>query len=333
MSEDSISKVAARDLSPGASAFPSPQPSPKGRGGQSIATEGNSLLDPQSLAQLGNLELIARQVVSGYMQGRHRSPHVDFALDFAQHRPYVAGDDTRRIDWRAFARNERYYVKQHQVQTNLRAHLLLDASGSMAYRGEGEAMSKFRYAQCIAASLAYLVLRQHDSAGLITFDQNMREILPPSAAPSQLVRIVDALEKTRAQGESGLVKALTAAAQRLEARSLVVIISDLFDDADTLIDSLHRLHRKRHEVILLHVMTADELHFPFRAWMTFDDLELPHERKSLDPAVAREIYLGNLNEHLRAIRLAAAGLRMSYLLLETSRSFAPALGAYLAARG
>ena len=311
---------------------PSPQPSPGGTGGKTTPHKEDSLLDPKALAQLGNLELIARRAVSGYMQGRHPSPHLDFALDFAQHRPYVAGDDIRRIDWRAFARNERYYVKQQQVSTNLRAQLLLDGSGSMAYQGESDAMSKFRYAQCVAASLAYLVLRQQDSAGLITFDHTVREVLPPSSAPSQLTRLVRVLEKSQPQGESGLSAMLGAAAGRFAQRSLVVVISDLFDDTSALVDSLHHLRRKRHEVILLHVMAADELRFPFRQWVLFEDLESPRRHSRLDPAVVREMYLHKLNEHLRAIRSAAAGLRMSYVLLDTSRPFAEALSAYLATR-
>jgi uncharacterized protein (DUF58 family) len=291
------------------------------------------LLDPQSLAQLGNVELIARQVVNGYMQGRHRSPQVGFAHDFAQHRPYVAGDDIRRIDWRAFARNERYYIREQEVSTNLRAQLLIDASGSMAYRGESDAMSKFRYAQCVAASLAYLVLRQQDSAGLITFDKTLRDMVPPSSAPSQLSRLVAVLERAEPRGESGLASTLDAAADRIAGRSLVVLISDFLDETSALLDALHHLRRRRHEVILLHVMAADELSFPFRQWMLLEDLESPGYRTRLDPAVVRKTYLGNLDAHLREIRSAAEKLRMSYVLLDTSQPFAGALAAYLAGRG
>src|SRR5437588_7960086 len=129
-----------------------------------------SLLDPRTLQKISKMELVARQVMDGYVQGMHRSPHIGFALDFAQHRQYVAGDDVKRIDWRVFAKSERYYIKQYEVSTNLRAHLVLDASGSMAYRGASDPMSKFRYAQFVAACLSYLILHQQDSAGLVTFD-------------------------------------------------------------------------------------------------------------------------------------------------------------------
>jgi uncharacterized protein (DUF58 family) len=298
-----------------------------------LAEKENLLLDPGSLAKLGGLELIATEVVSGYMQGRHRSPHVGFAIDFAQHRPYVAGDDIRRIDWRAFARNERYYVKEQEVSTNLRAQLLLDASGSMAYQGKSDAMSKFRYAQSIAACLGYLVLRQQDSAGLITFDKTVRNVLPSSSAPSHWSRVIRVLEDAEPKGESGLAGMLSGAADRIPARSLVIVLSDLFDDTSALIDSLHHLRHKRHEVILLHVMASDELIFPFRQWVLFENLEEPLDRQRLDPAVIRGIYLENLNVHLNAIRSAATALNISYLLLDTSRPFVDALIACLANRG
>src|SRR6185312_3173979 len=159
--------------------------------------KGSSLLDPRVLQNIGKMELVARQVMDGFVQGLHRSPHVGFALDFAQHRQYVPGDDLKRLDWRIYAKSERYYIKQYEVSTNLRAHLVLDASGSMAYQGQSDAMSKFRYGQYLAACLAYLVLHQQDSAGLITFDNKVREFIPPRSAPSHLMRLLHALDHTK----------------------------------------------------------------------------------------------------------------------------------------
>ena len=140
---------------------------------------GTSLLEPHVLQKISKMELVAKQLMDGYVQGMHRSPHVGFALDFAQHRQYVPGDDVKRIDWRVYAKSERYYIKQYEVSTNLRCHLVLDASGSMAYQGPSDAMSKFRYGQFVAACLSYLVLHQQDSAGLITFDNKVRQFIPP----------------------------------------------------------------------------------------------------------------------------------------------------------
>src|SRR3954447_21558298 len=169
---------------------------------------GTSLLEPQVLQKISNMELLARQVMDGYVQGMHKSPHIGFALDFAQHRPYTWGDDLKRIDWRVYAKTDRYYIKQYEVTTNLRCHLVLDASGSMLYRGQGDALSKFRYAQFVAACLSYIVLHQQDSAGLVTFDNKVRSFIPPKSAPSQLMRILRALDSTTAEAESGIAPIL-----------------------------------------------------------------------------------------------------------------------------
>ena len=291
-----------------------------------------SLLEPRTLQKISKMELVARQLMDGYVQGMHRSPHIGFALDFAQHRQYVAGDDVKRIDWRVFAKSERYYIKQYEVSTNLRAHLVLDASGSMAYQGQGEVMSKFRYGQFLAACLSYLVLHQQDSAGLITFDNKVREFIPPRSAPSHLMRLLHALDKTRAESESGIAPLLHDVAERITRRGLVVIISDLFDEPERLIQALHHLRHKRHEVILMHVMAHDELEFPFRKWSLFENLEKSSDRLRLDPAMMRSIYLENVAAHLRAIREAANKLNISHVLLDTSRPFDDALTVYLAQR-
>jgi uncharacterized protein (DUF58 family) len=291
-----------------------------------------SLLEPSTLQKISKMELVARQLMDGYVQGMHRSPHIGFALDFAQHRQYVPGDDVKRIDWRAFAKSERYYIKQYEVSTNLRAHIVLDASGSMAYKGEHDPMSKFRYGQFIAACLSYLVLHQQDSAGLITFDNKVRDFIPPRSAPSHLMRILHALDQTKAEKESGIAPLLHEVAERISRRGLVIVISDLFDEAGPLIESLHHLRHKRHEVILLHVMAHDELEFPFRKWSLFENLERDNDRLRLDPARMRAMYLENVANHLRAVREAASKMNISHVLLDTSRPFDNAMAVYLAQR-
>ena len=293
---------------------------------------GGSLLEPKTLQKIGKMELVARQLMDGYVQGMHRSPHVGFALDFAQHRPYAPGDDIKRIDWRAFAKSERFYIKQYEVSTNLRCHIVLDASGSMAYRGRGDVMSKFRYGQYLAACVAYLILHQQDSAGLITFDRSVREFIPPRSAPAHLVRLLHLLDKTRAGGESAIAPILHDVAERLARRGMVIVISDLFDEAPALVEALHHLRHQRHEVILLHVMAHDELEFPFRKWSSFEDLENAQDRVRLDPALVRTIYLQNVADHLKAVREAANKLHVSHVLLDTSRPFDEALAVYLAQR-
>jgi uncharacterized protein (DUF58 family) len=278
------------------------------------------------------MELIASQVMDGYVQGLHRSPQIGVALDFAQHRQYVPGDDVKRIDWRAFAKTERYYIKQYEQTTNLRATIVLDASGSMAYQGQNDALSKFRYGQFIAACLSYLILHQQDSVGLITFDTKVREFIPPRSAPSQLMRILQTLDQTKAREESGIAPLLHDVAERITRRGMVIVISDLFDDAKPLIESLHHLRHKRHEVILLQVMANDELEFPFRKWSLFENLEKTTDRLRLDPSTMRAIYLENVSNHLRAIREACGKMNVNHVLLNTSQPFDDVLTMYLAQR-
>jgi len=297
-----------------------------------MTTTASSLLDPRVLQNIGKMELVARQVMDGFVQGLHRSPHVGFALDFAQHRQYVPGDDLKRLDWRIYAKSERYYIKQYEVSTNLRAHIVLDASGSMAYRGKNDALSKFRYGQFLAACLGYLVLHQQDSAGLATFDTQIRTFIPAKSSPAQLMRLLRALDDTQPAGESGVAPILHEIAERVSHRGMVIVISDLFDQAPALIEALHHLRHKRHEVLLMQVMAHDEIEFPFRNWSLFDDLEQPGRRLKLDPALTRRIYLENLANHMKAIGDAAGKLQVNHVVLDTSRPFDAALTDYLAIR-
>lgn len=292
----------------------------------------SALLDPRALAKIARMELVARQVMDGFVQGMHRSPHVGFALDFAQHRAYVPGDDVKRIDWRAYAKADRYYIKQYEVTTNLRATMVLDASGSMAYRGTQDAMSKFRYGQFLATCLSYLVLRQQDAAGLVTFDNQVRDYIPARSAPSHLMTITSALDKTQAGNESAIAPLLHQVAERVQRRGMVIVISDFFDQAEPLIEAFHHLKHKRHEVVLLQVMAHDELTFPFRKFSEFEDLERAGERLRLDPAVMRAQYLENVAAHLKAVREGANKLAISHELLDTSEPFDQALLGVLARR-
>jgi len=297
-----------------------------------MTTTASSLLDPRVLQNIGKMELVARQVMDGFVQGLHRSPHVGFALDFAQHRQYVPGDDLKRLDWRIYAKSERYYIKQYEVSTNLRAHLVLDASGSMAYRGKNDALSKFRYGQFLTACLGYLVLHQQDSAGLAIFDTQIRTFIPAKSSPAQLMRLLRALDDTQPAGESGIAPILHEIAERISHRGMVIVISDFFDQAPALIEALHHLRHKRHEVLLMQVMAHDEIEFPFRNWSLFDDLEQPGRRLKLDPALTRRIYLENLASHMKAISDAAGRLQVNHVVLDTSRPFDAALTDYLAIR-
>jgi uncharacterized protein (DUF58 family) len=286
-------------------------------------------LDPKTLQSLGGLEIIARHVVDGVLQGMHRSPHVGLAMDFAHHRPYSPGDDVRRIDWRAFARSERFYLKQHEVSTNLRAHILLDASGSMAYCGEGDGVSKLRYAQMLAAALAYLIIRQKDSVGLMTFDSEIREDVPPSSVSSQFVRLIGTLEGVTPQNESRVAPLLHEVAGSIRSRGMTIILSDLFDDTASLVNALHHLRRRGHDVLLLQILSQDELEFPFRTWTTFESMEDLADIRRLDPALVRATYLANLKAHLDAIRDATHRLEIRHAIVKTSQPLDAALAEVL----
>jgi uncharacterized protein (DUF58 family) len=291
-----------------------------------------SLLEPRVLQKISKMELLAGQLMDGYVQGLHRSPHIGFALDFAQHRQYVAGDDVKRIDWRAYAKSDRYYIKQYEVSTSLRCQIVLDASGSMDYQGERDALSKFRYGQFLAACLSYLVLHQQDSAGLVTFDNKVRNFIPSRSDPAHLMRILRTLDDTRAEKESAIAPLLHEVAERIPRRGMVIVISDLFDKADALIEALHHLRHRRHEVVLMQVMANDELEFPFRKWTQFENAELSTHRLKLDPALMRTRYLENLAAHERAIYEAVNKLRIAHVLLNTTKPFDDALMTYLAQR-
>jgi len=210
--------------------------------------------------------------------------------------------------------------------------VLLDCSGSMKYKGANDALSKFRYGQFVAACLTYLILHQQDAAGLITFDNKVRELIPTRGAPSHLMTIVQALDGMEAKEESAIAPILHEIAERIPRRGMVILISDLFDNAEALMEALHHLRHKRHEVILLQVMAEDELTFPFRKFSLFESLERADDKQKLDPAVMRTQYLRNVAAHLKAIREGAGKLGISHELMNTSEPFDKTLTGYLARR-
>lgn len=288
------------------------------------------LIDPQALVKLGRLELIARKVVEGFISGKHRSPFKGFSVEFAEHREYTPGDDLRDLDWRVYARSDRYYVKQYEEETNLRAYVLLDASGSMKYAGDS--ISKFRYAQFIAATLSHLMLNQQDAVGLVTFDEEMRRYIPPRSRPSHLRVLLEEMEATEPGGETSLSSVLHYVAERIRRRGLVVLISDCFDDVDSLVSGLHHFRHRKHEVILFHVMAREELTFPFRSWSQFRNLEAPSSRLLLDPASVRDAYLREISTFLTELKRRCGEMEIDYVQLDTSKPYDDALVRYLAFR-
>ena len=296
------------------------------------------LLPPEALAKLGRCELLARGVVEGFISGKHKSPFKGFSVEFSEHREYAPGDDLRNLDWRVLARKDRYYIKQYIEETNMRATLLLDASGSMAYAGDtaaprnGKPCSKLAYAQHIAAMLGYLLIGQQDAAGLVTFDTKLRSYLPARARPSQVRGILEVLERTEAGGETGLADIFHDIAERIPRRGLVVILSDLYDDPEALNKAQHHYRFRRHELLLFHVVAEEELTIPFDSFTKFRDLEQMANMLPIDPRTIRATYLERMNRFLSDIESACGRMKVDYVRMNTRVPYDEALSAYLMKR-
>jgi uncharacterized protein (DUF58 family) len=288
-------------------------------------------LDPEALSRLKNLSLAARRVVEGYFAGLHKSPHKGFSIEFAEHREYTPGIDPRHIDWRVYGRRDKLYVKQYEEETSLRCYLLLDKSGSMAYKSEGMALTKLEYSCYLAASLAYLVAFQHDLAGLVTYDTVVRDRIPPRQGPGHLRLLMERLEQTKAGGETTLSDTFHQLAETLKRRALVIILSDLFDDPAALVGALKHFRHKKHEVIVLQVLDPAEVTFPFDDVTRIEDMETAREVTS-DPRAFRRQYLDELARFLDAVRAGCQTSQIDYVVAQTDQRFDLFLGTYLARR-
>ena len=298
---------------------------------QSTANSASQFLDPQTLARLQGLELRARRIVEGYVAGLHRSPYRGFSNEFAEHREYAPGDDLRYVDWKVFGKTDRFFLKQFEVETNLILYLVLDASESMQYRGPHAPLSKFAYAQCAAAALAFLVLHQRDAVGLATFDQEIRQLIRPSSNPAQLKQLVHVMEQATATSKTRTGPIFHDLAERLGRRGIVVILSDLFDDVDSMLAGLKHLRHRKHDVILLHVLDPAEIDFPFQQVTMFKGLEslgeVIAEPRSLQAAYRREV-----QAFLKRIRAGCRTQQIDYLTIRTDRPLEAVLTAFLSAR-
>ena len=296
------------------------------------------LLPRAQTATLGRLEFAARGMMEGFFTGRHRSPKKGFSVEFAQHRQYVPGDDPRDLDWRVFARNDRYVIRQYVEETNLRATVLLDASGSMAYRGdhavpiEENRPSKFEYARYVAAGLVYLLVQQQDAAGLVTFDSKIRSFLPAAARTSQVRNLLEDMMNTEPGGESALASVLHEIAERIRRRGVIFIISDLFDAVPSLVNALHHFRHRNHEVVVFHVMAQEELTFPFSRFTHFKDLEAPDRTMIVDPQSIKARYLERVQGFVRDMKKACGELNADYVPMCTAQPYDTVLADYLARR-
>jgi uncharacterized protein (DUF58 family) len=288
-----------------------------------------SYLQSDVIVRAQALGLKARTIVEGLRVGDHRSPFRGFSVEFVQHREYVPGDDIRHIDWKSYGRSERYTIKQYEQETNYTGHILLDASRSMLY-GEGSA-NKLEYAKLLAASLAYLIIHQRDSAGLGVFDAGWRQRLPPSGQPGHLNTILETLESTSPEEKTAIGPLLHDLAQQFQRRGLVFLISDCFDDPAGLLSGLQHLRFRGHEVTVFHVLHADELSFPFEGTVKFDGME-ESMHVLTRPRLIRPAYRRALDAFLGELSAGCERYRCDYVLMDTSRSLGEKLAEYLARR-
>ena len=285
---------------------------------------------PHVVSKLANMELRARLVVEGFITGLHRSPYHGFSVEFAEHRQYMPGDDIRHMDWKIYGRTDRYYIKQYEEETNLKAYILLDTSRSMEYSSEGNIM-KLDFGCYLAASLSYMMIKQQDAVGLTLFDEQISSYLPPHATRGYLRHILVTLELAKARNKTGAGKALHQVADRIKRRGLVIVISDLLDDPSEVITALKHFRHKKNEVIVMHVLDPMERSFGFGSPALFEDLETG-DKMSTQPWLIQTAYKKAMAGFLDRYKKECRENHIDYVVLDTTTPFDVALTHYLSKR-
>lgn len=309
-----------------------PRPSPTVRTPMPAARAGvptKPIFDPQMLTKLGRLEIIARTVVDGLLSGKHRSTHKGGCTDFAEYRPYTQGDDIRQLDWKKFAKTDRYYVKRYDDETNLQALLIVDASGSMQFGMS--TVTKWRYAQMATACLGHLLLRQRDSVGLAVVGENLRDYVKPLPRANHLSRVINVLEGIDASGKSKLDETLQELTGRLKRRGMVILLSDCFGDVARLKHVLEQFRLRGHDVLVFQVLAPEELEFPFKRESFFQDLELPR-RLQINPNSLRKQYLAEFRAFREQLRDMLTDIGADLVTLRTDQDLGDTLAQYLRRR-
>ncbi|MDA1138931.1 MAG: DUF58 domain-containing protein [Planctomycetota bacterium] len=283
-------------------------------------------LDPDILRQLPNMELLARRLVEGLFVGYHKSPFFGYSVEFVDHREYVRGDDVRNIDWRVWARKNKYYIKRFEMESQLKAQIILDTSKSMDY-GEGR-LTKLQYASYLAASLVYMVIHQNDMAGLVTFDGEIKTYLPPRGSRSHMRAILKVLENVQPGPATNVPQVCHHLAETMKARSMVILISDLLDDEEEIINALRHFQHRKHDVVVFHVLDDSELDLPFEELSNFRDLE-SGRRVAVDPATFRGEYRNRVSEFCESLKSGCRQTDIDYMLLRSSAPIETALTEYL----
>ena len=284
-------------------------------------------LQPAVVAQLANMELRARLVVEGFITGLHKSPYHGFSVEFTEHRQYMPGDEIKHIDWKAYGKTDRFYIKQFEEETNLKSYLIVDASRSMDYASKGN-LKKFEYASYVAAALSFLMIEQRDAVGLILFDEGIRVSLPPRAARSYLKEILKELESAQPAKITGTSASLNLIAEQIKRRGLVIVLSDLFDNPESVMTALKHFRHKGHEVVVMHILDPLERSFAFDGDAIFKDLETQEELMT-QPWHIQTAYQQSMQEFLDFYKRQCRDNNIDYVLLDTGTPFDKALFEYL----
>lgn len=286
-------------------------------------------LDPAALARLGAIPVESRQAMTGNVAGRHRSPHRGSSVEFAEYRKYVQGDDTRRLDWKAYARSDRYYIKEFEADTNLRAYFVLDASGSMGFSATHDA--RIQFARKLAATLSYLIVDQGDAAGLSICQEKIHLEIPPTRRAAHLNHIFESLAKTEPSGETGLIEALHTIAEKIGQRALVIIMSDLFCDTNALGDALQHLRYRKHDIAVFHMLDKQEIEFDFERPHRFVDME-DKTAVVAEPVLIAEDYRQAMRNFMQTVRMKCHDVHADYHLITTDQNYEEIVHNFLTTR-
>jgi uncharacterized protein (DUF58 family) len=297
----------------------------------SPAVESRRFLDPAAVKRIGRMDLRARHVVEGFLSGMHRSPYFGQSIEFLQHREYTSGDDLRHLDWKIWAKQDRFYIKQYEEDTNMRVHLLVDVSNSMRYGRAGSGMNKYEYACTAAVSLGYLVLRQQDAVACVTFDEKVRSAIPPRSKRTHLNSVIQTLDVSHPRDKTDMLSLMRGIAENYPRRGMMILFSDLLVERPSLFKGLRLLRQRGHDVLVFHVLDDDEMDFPFNGPTRFEGMEST-EYLNCNPRSLREGYLEALHEYLEEVRVNCAKNTIDYRQVRTSEPLDAALATFLSKR-
>lgn len=287
-------------------------------------------LRPEVIQQVARLDLRAKFIVEGFLQGLHDSPFHGFSVEFSEHRKYTPGDDLKDLDWGVYAKTDKYYLKKYQAETNVTGYLAMDLSASMGYTYRQQ-LTKFEYGICLAAALGYLMIHQQDPVGLVAFDTQIRSALPPKSKRTQLGNILALLANLKPKGETDIAHSLSQLGAMIRGKSLIMLFSDLLADPEPIMQSLHMLRHRGHDVIVFHILDEAEVHFPFEGLVEFKDAEA-NRKMTLDAAGMKPDYLDAVSQFRAKYKEDCAKARIDYLATDTSIGFDKALMEYLLQR-